>query len=81
MMKNTMMYKGYAARVEYDPRDEIFVGRVLGIVDSVTFHGSSVDELASDFHAAIDQYLADCAATGRKPEPPPPASQALLTSS
>ncbi len=79
MMNNTMMYKGYVARVEYDPRDEIFVGCVLGLVDSVTFHGASVAELALDFHAAIDAYLADCAATGRQPEPPP--AEAVLTSS
>lgn len=79
-MNNTMLYKGYVARVEYDPRDEIFVGRVLGIVDNVTFHGASVDELTSDFHAAIDQYLADCAATGRQPGPPS-ADQVMLTSS
>ena len=30
-MTNTMTYEGYTARVEYDPRDEIFVGRALGI--------------------------------------------------
>ncbi len=38
-MTNTMTYKGYTARVEYDPRDDIFVGRVLGIQDRITFHG------------------------------------------
>src|SRR4051812_28683702 len=26
---NTMTYNGYSARVEYDERDEIFVGRIL----------------------------------------------------
>jgi hypothetical protein len=28
---NTMSYKGYTARIEYDERDNIFVGRVLGL--------------------------------------------------
>ena len=28
---NTMSHKGYTARVEFDERDNIFVGRVLGI--------------------------------------------------
>ena len=28
---NTMTYKGYTARVEFDERDGIFVGRVLGL--------------------------------------------------
>ncbi len=67
-MTNTMTYKGYTARVEYDPRDEIFVGRVLGIEDRITFQGATVAKLRRDFHAAIDHYLADCAARGRTPQ-------------
>ncbi len=31
---NTMSYKNYTARIEFDGRDNIFVGRVLGL-DSV----------------------------------------------
>lgn len=27
---NTMTHKGYTARIEFDERDNIFVGRVLG---------------------------------------------------
>lgn len=69
-MNNTMTYKGYSARVEFDPRDEILVGRVLGLADSISFHGSGVADLISDFHNAIDHYLADCETTGRKPEKP-----------
>lgn len=63
-----MTYKGYTARVHFDERDNIFVGHVLGIKDSISFHGKSVNDLTKDFHAAIDHYLADCEATGRKPE-------------
>jgi predicted HicB family RNase H-like nuclease len=69
-MTNTMTYKGYTARVEYDPRDEIFVGHVLGIEDYITFHGATVATLRRDFHAAIHHYLADCAARGRAPQKP-----------
>jgi len=69
-MTNTMTYKGYAARVEYDPRDEIFVGRVLGIEDHITFHGVTVAALRRDFHAAVDHYLADCTARDRTPQKP-----------
>jgi predicted HicB family RNase H-like nuclease len=69
-MNNTMTYKGYIARVEFDPRDEIFVGRVLGIEDRISFHGETVAKLRAGFHAAIDQYLADCTATGRAPQKP-----------
>ena len=66
-MKNVMTYKGYAARIEFDQRDNIFTGKVIGITDNITFHGETVKELQTDFHAAIDHYIADCEATGRKP--------------
>jgi len=70
MMMNTMSYKGYLARIEYDPRDNIFVGHVLGLVDHISFHGETVARLTADFHHAIDHYLEDCARTGRTPEKP-----------
>jgi predicted HicB family RNase H-like nuclease len=69
-MMNAMTHKGYTARVEYDPRDEIFVGRVLGIEDRITFHGAAVATLRREFQAAIDHYLADCTAQGRAPQRP-----------
>ena len=66
-MKNVMTYKGYTARIEFDERDNVFTGKIIGIADSITFHGETVEELRADFQAAIEHYLADCAATGRKP--------------
>lgn len=69
-MNNTMSYKGYLARIEFDPRDNIFVGHLLGIADQISFHGEAVSELIAAFHAAVDHYLDDCAKTGRAPEKP-----------
>ncbi|MBA4389906.1 MAG: toxin-antitoxin system HicB family antitoxin [Syntrophus sp. (in: bacteria)] len=69
-MKNVMTYKGYMARIEFDPRDNIFVGKIMGIEDSITFHGEAVKELKADFQAAVDHYVKDCKATGRKPLKP-----------
>ncbi|MGS0744300.1 hypothetical protein ACVBEF_21205 [Glaciimonas sp. GG7] len=46
-MNNTMIYTGYTARIEFDPRDNIFVGRVLGITDSISFHAETVADLTS----------------------------------
>ena len=66
-MKNVMTYKGYAARIEFDQRDNIFSGKIIGIADGITFHGETVKELKADFQAAIDHYIADCASTGRRP--------------
>jgi len=65
-----MSYKGYAARVEFDAEDRIFVGHVAGIRDSVGFHGDSVDELERAFHEAVDDYLAACEKLGQRPERP-----------
>ncbi len=69
-MMNTMNYKGYTAKIEFDPRDNIFWGKVLGIRDSITFEGSTVEELVADFHNAVDFYQSDCAASGRTPQKP-----------
>lgn len=65
-----MRYKGYAARIEYDARDDIFVGRVLGMRDIISFHASSVPELHEAFRDALEDYLADCAELGIAPEKP-----------
>lgn len=62
-----MTYKGYKARIEYDPRDDIFTGKIVGISDSITFHGETVKELKADFQAAVNHYIADCKEAGRKP--------------
>lgn len=61
---NTMLYKGYSARIEFDEEDRIFVGHLAGIRDIVGFHGSSVDELEAAFHEAVDDYCAHCAKLG-----------------
>jgi predicted HicB family RNase H-like nuclease len=65
---NTMSYKNYTARIEFDGRDNIFVGRVLGLDSVVSFHGVSVAELRQAFQAAIDDFLSDCKAQGVNPE-------------
>ena len=65
-----MTYKGYKARIEFDPRDNIFVGRIWGIEDGISFHGATVRQLKEHFEAAINHYLADCKAAGRKPDKP-----------
>ncbi|TKD30007.1 type II toxin-antitoxin system HicB family antitoxin [Azotobacter chroococcum] len=67
---NSMTYKGYTARIEFDERDDIFVGRVLGVRDIISFHADSVAELRAEFAAAVDDYLADCAEQGVSPEKP-----------
>ena len=67
---NTMSYKGYTARVDFDERDSIFVGRVLGLRDIISFEGSTVAKLRTEFQAAINDFLRDCAERGLTPEKP-----------
>jgi predicted HicB family RNase H-like nuclease len=67
---NAMTHKGYAARVEFDAEDHIFVGRVIGIRDVVSFHGETVSELENSFHEAVDNYLDACASLGQQPNKP-----------
>ena len=67
---NTMKYKGYVARVEYDSKDRIFVGHLSGISDIVGFHGSSVEELETSFYEAVDNYIAACIKLGQQPNRP-----------
>lgn len=73
---NTMSFKGYTARVEYDERDDIFVGRILGIRSIISFHGQTVAGLRSEFQKAVKEYLGDCKREGLSPERP--ASGKLL---
>jgi len=65
-----MSYRGYTARIEFDERDAIFVGRVLGVKAIIGFHGETVAELRADFEAAIDFMVEDCKARGETPEKP-----------
>ena len=73
---NTMSYAGYAARIEFDERDNLFVGRVLGLRSMISFHGKTVAELRSQFKVAMNDYLDDCKSRGITPEKP--ASGKLL---
>jgi predicted HicB family RNase H-like nuclease len=67
---SALTYKGYAAVVEFDAEDHIFAGRLVGIVDIVTFHGASVEELEGAFRDAVDHYLETSEKLGRKPQKP-----------
>jgi len=67
---NSMTYKGYFAKINFDERDNIFWGKVIGIQESITFEGETVAQLTKDFHNAIDHYLVDCKKESRTPAKP-----------
>lgn len=67
---NPMMYKGYAARVEYSDEDACFVGHIAGISDIVGFHADTVAGLKAAFSEAVDDYLATAEQLKRAPKKP-----------
>jgi predicted HicB family RNase H-like nuclease len=67
-MTNSMTYKGYAARIDYDDDDSIFVGHIAGIRDRIGFHAETVDDLRAAFHEAVDDYLDTCAKIDKEPQ-------------
>jgi hypothetical protein len=65
-----MVYKGYAARVEFDAEDKLFVGHLAGIRDIVGFHAESMSQLQAAFREAVDDYLWGCQQLGTEPNRP-----------
>jgi len=64
-MDTTMEYRGYTAVISYDTEEQLFVGRVAGIKDSLNFHGTSEEEVTEVFHQSIDNYLDLCEKFGK----------------
>lgn len=67
-MNSMLEYKGYHASIEYDAEDNIFVGEVFGITDSLNFHGTSVTEIKEMFEQSVDNYLEICKKIGKNPD-------------
>ena len=65
-----MKYKDYTGHVEYDHEAKIFHGEVLGIIDTITFQGTTVDEIEKAFKDSVNDYLSFCKKRGEEPERP-----------
>jgi predicted HicB family RNase H-like nuclease len=59
-------YRGYFGTVE--AADGVFVGRVAGLRDVITFEGATFAEIEQAFHDSIDDYLAFCSERGEPPD-------------
>jgi predicted HicB family RNase H-like nuclease len=62
---NALRYKGYAAHVEFDGEDAIFVGHIAGFHDMVSFHASDLASLEKAFREAVDDYVETCSRIGK----------------
>lgn len=69
-MNSIMEYKGYIGSVEFSEKDFLFYGKVQGIRSLISYEGTNGKELISDFHNAVDDYLALCESEGSTPEIP-----------
>lgn len=67
---SVMTYKGYHARVDFEPNDGVFAGRLAGINDIITFESDNVKGLQAAFHEAVDDYLETCQQIGKDPQKP-----------
>ncbi len=63
-------HKGYTGSIEYSVEDNLLYGKVLGIQGLISYEGTTGKELETDFKAAVEEYLEDCKATGKKAEKP-----------
>lgn len=67
-MKNVISYKDYIGTVNFSEEDMVFYGKVVGITDSISFEGDTVESLIEDFHEAVDEYLDFCRENGKEPQ-------------
>lgn len=67
-MSNLLEYKNYHGAIEFSDEDGMLIGHVIGVNDSLNFHGFSVDEILQSFHECIDGYLEMCEELGRDPD-------------
>ena len=51
------IYKGLTSTIRYDVDDNLYVGWIVGIKDTVAFHGRTLNECLHSFKKAVDKYL------------------------
>jgi predicted HicB family RNase H-like nuclease len=70
-MNNVLEYKGFKAKIEYSPEDDVFVGRVLGLGPKhiMSFHGTSLKELKAAFKESIELHLEISRKEGKEVKP------------
>jgi predicted HicB family RNase H-like nuclease len=65
---NKLVYKGYTAKIEFDPEENELVGEIEGIKDLVVFSSKNCDDIEKDFHESVDGYLESCKMAGKEPD-------------
>lgn len=63
-------YKGYYAKVEYDPDTRLLGGAVIGTRDLIFFEVEDPGQVEAAFRDVVDEYLALCEERGARPDRP-----------
>lgn len=66
-MIDKIIYKDFIATIHYSTIDEVFLGKIEGINDLVTFEGENVKDLKNAFEEAVDDYIDLCKEVGKEP--------------
>lgn len=66
-MNTKLIYKTYCATIDYDNEDKIYFGRIADIIDIISFHGETLEEVIVAFEEAVDDYLETCKKLGHEP--------------
>ena len=67
MTKDTLFYKGFYGSIHYSDEDKCLFGNIIGITDSVSYEGTTIQEITEDFHLSVDDYIAVCNTMGKTP--------------
>ncbi len=68
MNKESLVYRGYRYRIFYEPEDDCLTAEAIGLKDSISAQGRSLDEVRQHMRDNIDLYLEVCAKYGEKPD-------------
>lgn len=55
-LMQAMTYKGYTARIKYDDQDNVFVGKLVGMCESICFYADNLNDLRIAFAEAVIDY-------------------------
>lgn len=70
MSEQRLEYKGYQGSVEVSLEDNVLHGKILHIVDLVTFEALTPDGLRQAFETQVDEYMEFCENEGVVPDKP-----------
>ena len=50
-------YRGYIGSINYDPEDNVYYGKLLNIMDVISYQGNDITELERDYCETVDWYI------------------------